>query len=176
MGESISFIDGDSVADTITRVQHNTCGTTTGIQREDGLDGDVHSRGVEGLKHDLGHLLTIGLGVERSLGEEDGVLLRGHTELVVEGVMPDLLHIIPVADDTMLDGVLEGQDTPLGLRLVADVGVLLAHSDHDTGVARAADNAGEDSPGRIISGEPSLTQTTSFHYRRRGAGYPRRQP
>lgn len=138
-----------------------TCGTTTGIQREDGLDGDVHSRGVEGLKHDLGHLLTIGLGVERSLGEEDGVLLRGHTELVVEGVMPDLLHIIPVADDTMLDGVLEGQDTPLGLRLVADVGVLLAHSDHDTSVARAADNAGEDSPGRIISGEPSLTQTTS---------------
>jgi hypothetical protein len=133
-----------------------TCGTTTGIQREDSLDGDVHSGGVEGLEHDLGHLLTVSLGVERRLGEEDGVLLGSHTELVVEGVMPDLLHVIPVADDTVLDGVLEGQDTPLGLGFVADVGVLLTHPDHDTGVARAPHDTGEDGPRGVISSEPSL--------------------
>lgn len=32
-------------------------------------------------------VLPVGLGVERSLGEEDGVLLGGDTELVVEGVV-----------------------------------------------------------------------------------------
>lgn len=133
-----------------------TCGTTTGVEREDGLDGDVHSRGVEGLEHDLGHLLTVSLGVERGLSEEDGVLLGSHTELVVEGVMPDLLHVVPVADDTVLDGVLEGQDTPLGLRLVTDVGVLLTHPDHHTGVAGAPDDAGEDGPGGVVTSEPSL--------------------
>lgn len=59
----------------------------------------------------LGHLLSVGLGVKRGLSKEDGVLLGGNAELVVEGVVPDLLHVIPVGDDTVLDGVLEGKDT-----------------------------------------------------------------
>ena len=50
------------------------------------------------------------------------MLLWGDSELVVEGVMPDLLHIVPVCDDAVLDGVLEGQDTSLGLGFVSDVG------------------------------------------------------
>jgi hypothetical protein len=32
----------------------------------------------------------------------------------------------------VLDGVLEGQDTPLALGLVSHVGVLLPHAHHDT--------------------------------------------
>jgi hypothetical protein len=44
--------------------------------------------------------------VKRGFGEENGVLLGSDTKLVVEGVVPDLLHIIPVGDDTMLDRVL----------------------------------------------------------------------
>ena len=59
----------------------------------------------------LGHLLSVGLGVEGGLGQEDGVLLRGDTELVVEGVVPDLLHVVPVGDDTVLNGVFQGEDT-----------------------------------------------------------------
>ena len=89
---------------------------------------------------------------------EDGVLLRGHTQLVVEGVVPDLLHVVPVRHDAVLNGVLtsggtnneglkvkhpsprcgatsgaylEGEHTALGLGLVADVGVLLVHAHHD---------------------------------------------
>lgn len=38
----------------------------------------------------LGHLLPVGLGVEGCLGEQGRVLLGGHTQLVVEGVVPDL--------------------------------------------------------------------------------------
>ena len=96
------------------------------------LDGDVHGGSVESFEHDLGHLLSVGLGVEGSLSEKDGVLFWGNSELIVESVMPDLLHIVPVCDDAVLDGVLEGQDTSLGLSFVSDVGVLLAHTDHDT--------------------------------------------
>lgn len=36
------------------------------------------------------HLLSVDLGIEGSLSQEDGVLLWCDTELVVEGVMPDL--------------------------------------------------------------------------------------
>merc|ERR1719154_340884 len=103
MGKSITFIDGDSMGDTISRVHDNTSGTSRSIQGEDSLDSDIHGRHVEGLKHDLGHLLTVSLRVEGSLSEEDGLLLGGNTELIVEGVVPDLLHIIPVGDDTVLN-------------------------------------------------------------------------
>merc|ERR1712135_183128 len=145
VGEGITFVDGDGVGDTISGVHDDTGGTAGGVQGEDSLDGDVHGGHVEGLEHDLGHLLSVGLGVEGSLSQEDGLLLGGNTQLVVEGVVPDLLHVVPVGDDSVLNGVLEGQDTSLGLGLVADIGVLLAHTDHDTLVAGTADDGGEDS-------------------------------
>merc|ERR1739845_307466 len=106
--------------DTISRVHDNTSGTARGIEGEDSLNGHVHGGHVEGLKHDLGHLFTVSLGVEGSLSKEDRLLLRGNTELIVEGVVPDLLHIIPVGDDTVFNGVLQGEDTSLGLSLITD--------------------------------------------------------
>merc|ERR1712045_221192 len=156
VGEGITFIDGDTVGDTISRVHDNTSGTARGIEGEDSLDGDIHGGHVEGLKHDLGHLLTVSLGVEGSLSEEDGLLLRSNTELIVEGVVPDLLHIIPVGDDSVLNGVLEGKDTSLGLGLVSNIGVLLSHTNHHTLVAGTSNNGGEDSSGSVISSESSL--------------------
>jgi len=156
MGESITLIDGDVVGDTISGVHDHTGGTTGGIEGENGLDGNIHGGHVEGLEHDLSHLLTVSLGVEGSLSEEDGLFLRGNTELIVEGVVPDLLHVIPVGDDSVLDGVLQGEDTSLGLGLVTDIGVLLSHTDHDSLVTGTADNGGEDSSGSVISSESSL--------------------
>lgn len=132
VGKGETLVDGDNVSDTITGVEDNTSGTTGGVQGKHSLDGDVEGGGVEGLENDLRHLLTVGLGVDGGLGEQDGVLLGGHTQLVVEGVVPDLLHVVPVGDNTVLNGVTERQDTTLGLSLVTDVGVLLAHADHDT--------------------------------------------
>merc|ERR1711923_52866 len=132
MRKSITFIDGDSVGDTITRVHDNTSGTTRGIEGQDSLDGNIHGRHVEGLKHDLGHLFSVGLGVEGSLSQEDGLFLRGNTEFIVESVMPNLFHVIPVGDDTMFNGVFEGEDTSLGLGFISDIGVLLTHTDHHT--------------------------------------------
>merc|ERR1719147_80968 len=130
--KSITLVDGDSVGDTVTGVHDNTGGTSRGIEGEDSLDGNIHGGHVEGLEHDLGHLLTVSLGVEWSLSKEDGLLLWGNTELIVEGVVPDLLHIIPVGDDSVLNGVLQGEDTSLGLSLISNIGVLLSHTDHDT--------------------------------------------
>merc|ERR1719193_2904700 len=140
MGKGITFIDGDTVGDTISRVHDNTSGTTRGIEGEDSLDGNIHGGHVEGFEHDLSHLLTVSLGVEGSLSKEDGLLFGGNTEFIVEGVMPDLLHIIPVGDDTVFNGVLQGEDTSLGLSLVTDIGILLTHTDHDTLVAGASND------------------------------------
>merc|ERR1719187_2181354 len=156
VGESITLIDGDAMGDTIAGVHDDTGGTAGGVQGEDSLDGHIHGGHVEGLEHDLGHLLAVSLGVEGSLGQEDGLLLGGHAELVVEGVVPDLLHVVPVCDDAMLHGVLEGEDTSLGLGLVTDIGILLSHTDHHTLVVGAADDGGEDGAGSVVSGESGL--------------------
>merc|ERR1719486_819298 len=156
VGESITFIDGDIVGDTIAGVHDHTGGTTGGIEGEDGLDGNIHGGHVEGFEHDLSHLLTVSLGVEGSLSEEDGLFLGGNTEFIVEGVMPDLLHIIPVGDDTVFNGVFQGKDTPLGLSFISNIGILLTHTNHHTLVAGTSNNGGEDSPGGVITGESSF--------------------
>merc|ERR1712158_314815 len=168
MGKSITFIDGDVVGDTITRVHDHTGGTTRGVKGEDGLDGNVHGGHVEGLEHDLSHLLTVSLGVEGSLSQEDGLLLGCNTEFIVEGVMPDLLHIIPVGDDTVFNGVLQGEDTSLGLSLVTDIGILLSHTDHDTLMSGASNNGWEDSPGGVITSESSLAHAGAIVNNQRG--------
>ncbi|KFV80590.1 hypothetical protein N308_00206, partial [Struthio camelus australis] len=139
MGQSIPLVDGHSMGDTIPRVHNDTSGTARGIQGQHSLDGNVHGWGVEGLKHDLEerrntylcHLLSVGLGVQRSLCEQDRVLLGSHTELIVEGVMPNFLHVVPVSDNTVLNGVLQGEDSSLALGLITYVAVLLPHAHHD---------------------------------------------
>ena len=71
----------------------------------------LHGRRVEGFEHDLRHLFAIGFGIEGRLGQQDWMLFGCDAKLVVKGVMPNLLHIVPVGDDSMLDRVLERQNT-----------------------------------------------------------------
>ena len=87
----------------------------------------------------LCHLFPVGLGVQWGFSEQDGVLLRGHTQLIVEGVMPDLLHVVPVGDDAVLDGVLQSEDTSLALGLISHIAVLLTHTHHHTLEKRIVD-------------------------------------
>ena len=51
--------------------------------------------------------------------------------------------------------------TSLGLGLVTDVGVLVAHADHDGDMAGTADDGGEDGAGSVVSGETALCQIES---------------
>ena len=72
----------------------------------------INSRGgrVEGLKDDLHHLLPVGFGIEGSLRVEMRGLVRRDSQLVIEGVVPNLLHIVPVGDDSMLDRIFQRED------------------------------------------------------------------
>ena len=67
--------------------------------------------GVEGLEDDLDELLPVALGVEGSLGVEMRGLVGRDSQLVVEGVMPHFLHVIPVGDDTVFNGVFQRENT-----------------------------------------------------------------
>ena len=58
------------------------------------------------------------------------MLVRGDAKLIVEGVVPDLLHVDPVGHDAVVDRVFEDENSSFSLRLVADVAVLLVHPEH----------------------------------------------
>merc|ERR1719158_1487571 len=121
MRQAITFIDWHSVRDTITGVKNNTGGSSGGVQGKDSLDGDVHGGGVEGLEHDLAHLFSVGLGVHWGFSQKNVVFFRSNSKLIVEGVMPDLLHVIPVGHNTVLDWVLQGKNSSLGLGFITNV-------------------------------------------------------
>merc|ERR1712088_364692 len=162
---------------TLSEDLHEVVGelTASQVQTKDGvgesitlIDGNIHGGHVEGLEHDLSHLFTVSLGVEGSLSEEDGLFLGGNTEFIVEGVMPDLLHIIPVGDDTVFNGVFQGKDTSLGLSFISNIGILLSHTDHDTLVTGTSNNGGKDSPGGIVSSETGLAHARAIVYDKSG--------
>ena len=67
-----------------------TSGTTRGVQGQHSLNGHIHGRDVESLKHNLCHFLSVGFGIEGGFCQQGGVLLWSHTELIVEGMVPDL--------------------------------------------------------------------------------------
>jgi len=161
VGKSVTLIDGDSVGHTITRVKDATSGAAGSIQGKHGLDVDIHGRDVEHLEHDLGHALAVGLGVEGSLSQEHRVLLGGNAQLVVEGVVPDLLHVVPVGHDAVLNRVLQGKDTTLLLGIVSNVGITLVHADHDSGVLGATHDGRKDGSRGVITGKAGLAHTGS---------------
>ncbi len=58
---------------------------------------------------------------------KDGVLLRCDAQSVVICVAPNLLHVVPVSDDAMLDGVLEVEDTLFCLGFISSTSVSDLH-------------------------------------------------
>ena len=69
---------------------------------------------------------------------------------------PHLLHVVPVGDDSMLDGIFESEDSSLGLSFVPDVRILLAHAHHHALMAGATHDRREHGTGSVISRESSL--------------------
>merc|ERR1712126_533183 len=126
--ESITFIDWDGVGYTISGVHDDTSGTSRGIEGKDSLDGNIHGWHVEGFEHDLGHLFTGSLWVKWGFSQKNGLFFWCNTEFVVEGVAPDLFHIIPVGDDSVFNWVFQGKDTSLGLGFITYIGVFLSHT------------------------------------------------
>merc|ERR1712025_350913 len=113
MWQSISFVDWDSVGNTITRIKNDTSGTARGVERKDSLNGDIHGWSVECLEHDLSHFFSVSLWIQWGFGKKDWVFFWCNTKFIIESVMPDFLHIIPVGNDTVFNWVFQCENTSL---------------------------------------------------------------
>jgi len=160
VGDREALEDGDSVGDTVSGVADETSGTSSGVKGEDGLDLDGAVLHAEGLEHNLEHFLSVVLGVSGSLSEHDGVELGGVlSQLVVEDVVPHLLHVLPGLDDTRGDGVLKVQDTLLLHGLITNILGLLVSSKEGSLIFRSSDDGGENTVGGFVASNTGLDHT-----------------
>lgn len=93
----------------------------------------------------------VGPGVQCGFSEQCWVFLWDHTELIVECMMPNLLHVITVGDYAMLSGVVQSQDNLLALGLINYIGVLLPHTYHNNLVVWSTHYGQDESSVGIIS-------------------------
>ena len=63
VGKSVALVDWDCAGHSVSGVQDQAGGPSSGVEGEDSLACDVEGRDVEGLEHDLCHFLAIDLGV-----------------------------------------------------------------------------------------------------------------
>ena len=91
-----------------------------GREREHRLHGDVEPLDVERLEHDLRGGLAVLRRVHRRLRQQDVVLLRVAPQVLEDAALPVALHIVPVLDDAVPDGVVDRVLIRARCRLIAD--------------------------------------------------------
>ena len=157
--KGVTFVNWDSVGNTITSIENDTGGTAGGVEGKNGLDTDIEGWNVEGFEHELDHLLTVSLWVHWGFSKENWVFSWVNTKFVVEGVVPDLFHIIPVGNDTVFDWVLEDEDTGLGAGFITNIAVLVLATSDGLHVLWTADDGWEDGAWSFITSETGLAHT-----------------
>ena len=72
---------------------------------------------VQRLKPGLRHAFSVGLEVQKSFRGQNGMPFRRNLEIVVERVVLDFLHVVPIGDDTVHDNGAQYLCPALGWRL-----------------------------------------------------------
>jgi hypothetical protein len=128
--------NGEDVGHTITGVDNCSCqiacrhgfvltSVNLSIQSEGSLDTNEESLDIEGLEHDLCHLLSVLRGVEWRLCQDEAVLFRLTSQLRVDSSVPELFHSFPVLNLPATDDILKIVGLLMLKCLVSDVVVEL---------------------------------------------------
>ena len=59
------------------------------------------------------------------------MLFGSDSELIKEAMMPNLSHVFPVVDDSVLNRIVQFKNSLLRDGLFSNVGFLAVHADHD---------------------------------------------
>ena len=157
-----TFENWDSVGNTITRVDYETCGSSCGVEGHDSLNGDVAVWNLEGLEHDGSHLFSVCLWVSWGLSKKNTSEFSWvASELIVEGVLPDLFHIFPGLNDTGGNWVVELKDTSLLVGFLTNVFRFLVNTLHGRSVLGSSDDGWEDASWGFFTGKTGLDHTGS---------------
>ena len=118
----VTFVNGYGIGNTITRVDNETSASSISVETQDGLWGNVAISHLEVLEHGSDHPFSVFQWVSWSIGKENTLGLGWeHSELVLEGMMPDSFHIFPRLNDTVDNRVIELKGTSLLIGLVTNL-------------------------------------------------------
>lgn len=161
MGKSITLINWYGMSNTISSIKYKTSSSSWRVEGEDSLNSEIVGRNLECFKSDFCHFLSVCLGITRSFSEKGRMLVWWNSEFIIEAMMPNFFHVIPVVNDTVLDGVSEFENSLLGLGFFSDVAVFV-HTNHDIFILRSSDNWGEGWSGGIITWQSSFAHSWSI--------------
>jgi len=85
-----------------------------------------------------------------------------YLQLIVESVVPDLFHIVPVGDHTVRDWLLDFEHIALLLSFGSNVDFLLVEANHDSRNLWPTHDSGEDRSGGIIASKTSLAHSRAI--------------
>jgi hypothetical protein len=156
-------------------------GRTLSVEGEDGLNGNIDAFKAIVLKHDLAHALSVLDGVHGGFGEENLAAPGIDAEALVKGVVPESVHVLPVAYDAVLERLAHLEVSSEGRGLVAAHDVLDLDTSQGRGIApllgsqdRSPDNGGKGVIGKVCTDKGSQSGTrgerVSKGLRRTGAG------
>jgi hypothetical protein len=100
----------------------------------------------------LGHLLSIFLGILGGFSKKTGVFGGNDSEFIVEAMMPDFFHHIPIFDDSVFNRVGKFQNSSLDLGFRSDVAIFIFNSHHDVLGFGFSDDGGEHGSGGVFTG------------------------
>lgn len=139
--DRVAFVDGTSMCDAVTAVKHNTSGQSARIERKDCLCLEEQVGNTESFEEHLRGLDTVADGIVGRLSQQHAMFSWVDLELI-EDVSPDGLHLLPVADDSMLNRVVKLDNTFVFLRLLPDEELVLFECiDHDLLVLRTTNTS-----------------------------------
>ncbi|KAE9411776.1 hypothetical protein Angca_001339, partial [Angiostrongylus cantonensis] len=101
------LINGHSMSDSITGIDHNACRSPRCEQREHSLDSSVHSRCVKRFEHQFRHPFAVRFRIQWLFSEQHRMLAGRDPQFIRKHVLPYLLHIFPVFHNAALDGMLK---------------------------------------------------------------------
>lgn len=103
------------------------CKRTLCVQSQHSLNSHINAPKLVALKHDLAHLLAVPQRVHGRLGQENFATSSVDLELLVEGKVPQVLHVVPLLDDAVLHGIADLQHGSGSGSLVAAHDILDDH-------------------------------------------------
>lgn len=104
--------DGTAMADTVAAIEDDARSLSSGIQTQDGLLLEENLWRAKLLEKDVCSLHAITVRIQWRLSQKNRMLLRRGLQLI-ENMPPKLFHIVPVLNDSVLNRVVELQDSPV---------------------------------------------------------------
>lgn len=129
--QRIALLDGHARTLAFPRLHYHSAGLPVSDQSQHGRYLCLETAHVEGLEHYFGHLFALVASVCRRFCQEHVVLLWRHLEFLLESMVPNLFHIVPVVHKPSLDRFFQHQNSSFLDRLITHIRIFLVHAHHD---------------------------------------------